>query len=220
MDGTRNLTITNIHQFAGAIKLTEPETEYFEVLVLWNQAETRIERKYYKNRATHLRASKIVRQERVRLKELGRYPYLPAILCAAHGMPANSAVSEIAGKFGLSAVTVAAVIEKLRMEKILEVMDERLQLTQNYFVQVDNLQSDADHKHFLRAQLDLSSRALENRYSRDAKFYAHTFTAEADRMPMIAKKIREMLEQVTLESGEDAPEKVVQINVQLFPLNS
>ncbi len=50
LGGKRKLTVRNIHAFAHALKLSPPQTEVFEALVLRDQASSETERVYYGRR--------------------------------------------------------------------------------------------------------------------------------------------------------------------------
>lgn len=218
IDGTRNLTISNIHGFARGLKLTEGEAEFFEALVLLGQSASTSERKFYKSRILKLRGSKIASQNRVAVANLGQFPYLPAILVSSTGMSVETAAQEIGRRFHLPTEQVKKIFEKLRAEKILDDCHGRYRLTTDYYVQYDNLRSNADQKKFLKAQLELSGKALERRYSIDAQFFAHTFTTSPERLPGMIQKIADLLETLTKESNDDPPENAMQLNIQFFPL--
>lgn len=218
MDGDRNLTVSNIHQFAKALGLTESEVEFFETLVLLTQSTNAAEKKYYRSRLLRLKNGRIERQGQVKIKNLAEFPYLPAILVSADGLTLDVAEQKISSRFNLKREQVEKVLQTLLKEKILELRESRLKLTNDYFVQYDRLRASADQKQFLKAQLALSSRALENRYSSDAQFFAHTFTTSPDRVAGMVQKFADLLEAVTEESSEDPPENAMQINIQFFPL--
>ena len=49
-------------------------------------------------------------------------------------------------------------------------------------------------------------------------FFTHSFTSSPDRIPFYASEIKSFLERLTELSNQDSPERVVQLNIQLFPL--
>lgn len=108
---------------------------------------------------------------------------------------------------------------RLIENKMVEDGDERLRLSSDYFVQFDKIRSNSDQKTFLKAQLRLSEKALNERYESDAQFFAHTFTTLQVRIPGMVQKLAALLEEFTLDSNEDIPEKVMQLNIQFFPMD-
>jgi uncharacterized protein (TIGR02147 family) len=220
IDGIRDLTVANIHIFSNALKLTEAEAEFFEALVLANQASNALESKYYKSKVSKLKTSRIQKQDKIKIKNLSQNPYLPAILVSSNGLNEEDVAEAIAKKFTLPINQVQQVLTKLYEEKILIIENGKLKLSMDYFIQYDSQKSNIDQKNFLKAQLELSGVALENRYSVDAQFFAHTFTTKSDRIPDMIARTAKLLEEFTNESNDDIAENTLQINIQLFPLET
>ncbi len=56
IDGKRNISESAIHRFAKALRLTKGETDFFEALVLFNQARTSEEKKHHYERIARFKA--------------------------------------------------------------------------------------------------------------------------------------------------------------------
>ena len=96
IDGAKNLTLENIHNFAKALKLSWEETHYFEVLVNCNQAKSQEVRSYYEKIIAKLRGSTPQNQKKIHHQQAFlSHPYIPAIICVAPGLKINSAIDSI-----------------------------------------------------------------------------------------------------------------------------
>ena len=219
IDGTRDLTVANIHRFAKALRLTPAETDFFEALVLMNQSSEELEEKYYRARIQKLRSIRVQEQRKVDIRHIGELPYLPAILISCDGLAETEASGYLSKKFGIEERTVKSALNKLLAEDIIDSVNGILTRQSDYFVQFDGLRSSSDIKSFLRRQLELSKEALERRYATDAKIFAHTYSSSIKRVPSAVAKIRELLEELTKDSSDDPHEKTMQLNIQFFPLD-
>jgi len=69
MDGTKNLTSVVLIKFAAALELNEEEREYFENLVLFNQARTTVESEHFQMKLGRIRNQKVGALSRKTLQE-------------------------------------------------------------------------------------------------------------------------------------------------------
>lgn len=221
MDGTRALTVANIHRFAHALELTSDETAYFEALVHLNQAETDLETGFYRARLNELkkrsaRSSTVIRKSSS--TALLQSPITMAIVVAVHELPVERAAQEIHSKTGIRIETIQIVIETLLKENLLRELNGRYELTEKYIQFQDRQSRSANQKKYIRAQLEESLKALETRYAKDAKFYCNTFTIAEGSLPNLQERVARLIDELMDETNAEAPERVVQLNIQLFPV--
>ncbi len=218
MDGDRAMTVSNIHRFSQALGLTINETRYFEALVLLNQAESVKEKAYYQARLAELAAQKgsttIRKSASTALLDS---PVTMAVIVCLHGLPVSAGFGDVAQRAGARKETIETIIDILLKEKLVSVEDGHYQLTDRYIQFQDRQSRSSNQKKYIRAQLEESVRALDTRYAKDAKFYCNTFTISRDSLEVLQDRIATWIDQLMNETNTQAPEQVVQLNVQLFP---
>lgn len=218
MDGDRSMTVSNIHRFAQALGLTPNETRYFEALVLANQAEDSKEKAYYQARLTELQATRspstIRKSSSTALLDS---PVTMAVIVCLDGLSVEEGFAQVASRSGAKKETVALIVEILLKEKLISIQNDRYQLTDKYIQFQDRQSRSSNQKRYLRSQLEESIRALESRYTKDAKFYCNTFTIAKDSLEILQDKVATWMDELMRETNEQAPEQVIQLNIQLFP---
>ncbi len=96
-------------------------------------------------------------------------------------------------------------------------LDGRYELTERYIQFQDRQAKSSNQKKYIRAQLEESAKALETRYAKDAKFYCNTFTIAEDSLAGLQEKVGKLIDDLMEETNAESPDRVVQLNVQLFP---
>lgn len=221
MDGERSLTVANIHRFASALELNYNETHYFETLVLLNQAETSLEKNFYQSRLTELKKKASSHSTLIRKSSstaLLQSPIAMATVVAVHELPISEAVEEVHKKTGIRIDSIKIVIETLLKENLLRELNGRYELTEKYIQFQDRQSRSANQKKYIRAQLEESLKALETRYAKDAKFYCNTFTIAEGSLPNLQERVARLIDDLMDETNAESPERVVQLNIQLFPV--
>ena len=218
MDGQRLLTVPNVHRFAKGLELNFSETTYFEYLVHFKQAETKSEIQFYRTKIDDTRRnhkSKTVR--RSSKSALLEDPATTAIIVCVDGTPIQDAATIISKKSGVERGKITRTLEALTKEKLIDVRDDKYELTEKYIVFQDRHSKSANHKKYVRAQLEKSLRVHEMSYAREAKFYCNTFTIDEAALPMLQERIADWMDNLMADTNEQRPDRVVQLNVQLFP---
>ena len=218
MDGERVLTVPNTHRFAKALGLSFSETSYFESLVHFKQAETKSETLFYRKKIDDARAHRTSKAVRISSKSaLLEDPATTAIIVCVDSTPVQNAVPIISKKSGVEPGKIARTLQALENEKLIDVRDQKYELTDKYIVFQDRHSKSANHKRYVRAQLANSIRAHETSYTRDAKFYCNTFTIEESAFPILQERIAEWMDELMADTNKQRPDRVIQLNVQLFP---
>lgn len=218
MDGERPLTVANIHRFAKALELGFNETGYFEALILTKQSETKFERTYYQERSAELRKGRHAKAVRAASgTALLEDPATTAVIVCVDDIAVSAAAALIAKKSGVAQEKIAKILETLKKEKLIEVVDDKYVLGDRYIQFQDRQSKSSTQKRYIRAQLDSSKRALETRYARDAKFFCNTFTIESDALPILQERVADWIDELMQQTNSQRPERVIQLNLQLFP---
>lgn len=220
IDGKRNLTIANIHQFAHALKLSFDETQYFEAMVLASQAKSTRERSFYRARVASLKQAQPRPAKTLKLEGLLAQPSYLAILVCLDGASVKTGASDIAKRIDAREGDVVKVIALLQETGLLSDVDGRFRLSDQYLLMHDRAMTSGTQKAFLRAQLELSKQALDKRYSKDAKFYSNTFTISADTLEAYQSQIAGFIDDLMDKANGEPAERVVQLNVQFFPFRT
>lgn len=218
IDGKRNLTSSNIHQFARALKLNFDELVYFEALVLSEQASTTNEKAYYNQRIGHLRSGKPTNGIRLKYKEFISKWYSPAIIFALQGRSADVDMKKISKMIGISEHELEEGISMLRRKKILNVENGIFSCDSNHIIYHDPKLSNIFQKNYLKEQLDRSVLAFQKRYTKGAKFHSHTFTIPATDFQFYESQLNSFVEHLIAKADTGNPEKMAQLNFQFFTL--
>lgn len=220
IDGSRNLTVPNIHQFAKALHLGRDEQDFFEGLVLWNQATTPEEKRFYGKRIENLK--KLPSSQNVRLtreREILSHHLFPAILLALIGLQPDEALNSLSKRLKLPIPFLEQAIAFLRSEDLVLETPTGFQVNANHYVFHDPRPNKLQ-KDFLRRQLELSMHAFERSYGESAKFFAHTFTLPHAAFADCVEDIKNLVNAINKTYDELPPETLAQLNIQFFLLDS
>ncbi len=221
MQGSRNLTVANLLQFAQALGLKGDEVEYFEALVLANQAKTTLEEKHYGARLRRIRAAKPRRTGKLSLdKHLSQW-YFPAVYLCLKNEPAEGAVARTATKLGLETQAVQAVVTELTSRGVLTIQDGCYRIEYEHLVLGGKSKASVVQKQFLESQLKLSLEAFRKKQAAGggpARFFSHTLSTTEDQYEKYVARVNGFLADITASAQDEASEKMLQVNVQLFPL--
>ena len=218
MGGTRNLTVTNIHSFAKALKLNESETEFFETLVLFNQANEANEAKYYRQKLRRLSEKLPQKTSLITTEMLISKWYYPPIMIALEGRHRGKEVDEIANLLQLEKDLVEKIITFFAKKNIFYIKNDTYFLNEDYYIFYEKNRSRVQLKNFLREHLMRSLDALERQFHLNGKFFSHSMSISMENYNEYLGEIRNFLATITKRANEDGTDKVVQLNIQFFPL--
>lgn len=220
IDGKRNLTVENIHEFAGALGLSGDDREYFEAMVLENQARSPREKSFYAERMARLRRRRPSRSGHLKPDALlSEWFSIPLYLCL-QDQPTESAQENAARRLGLPMRSVSAAVEQLLAKGLLRVEDGHYRISFEHVTFHSPERGNAAQRDYLKSQLLASVEAFNRTYSASGKFFSHTFSISAANYPRYVDHVKRLLSLVTEDCQADPCEQLVQLNVQLFPLES
>ena len=217
LDGDRQLTISNIHKIANGIGLTIAEQGFFETLVLFNQAKEPDELRFYKNRLREFVAAKPKKMHKLTMNDLIRKWYYPAVWVCLEGKSALQ-IESVAKTVGITTAEAKEVVDALCKAGLVTEKDGYCKLVGDYLLYHDKKLLSKSQKSYLRDQLERSRREFENNYSKESKFYSHTFTISRERFDFYVDALKSFMESLTESSNKETPERIIQLNMQLFPI--
>src|SRR4051812_46283681 len=164
IDGKKNLTIANIHQFARALNLRGDEQNYFEALVLKTQSSTRAETSFYHQRMKSIRQGKPKRALDTHASALLEKWYFPAILLWLSGKTPAEDLSPLRESLGMSDAELSDALDKILGEGLCVLRDGRYVLSEDHWLFRDKQAKRQAHQAFLTAQLERSKKSLATQY--------------------------------------------------------
>jgi len=214
MDGGKNLTTTTIQKFAKGLRLKLNETQYFEALVLWNQAQSEDEKSYYGQRIRNFRESYSQRSAKVDARfGLYDHPLLPLIFAALAGTHRSETKSTLAAHFG-KAPELNEWAEALFSKGILRVEEDCILANFDHVIFSEKI-AGRTLKTYLRNQLKLSRAAFNVAFDRSAKFYSHSMSLRPEHFPELQEMIKDFIDRTNQTFADDSG-GAVQINIQSF----
>jgi len=223
-EGQRNLTTEMAGRFAAALGLSTESTGYFCDLVAFNQASTAPEReRCYQRLQSYRRYRNTFRLDAAHAAYHSEW-YIPAIreLAACRGFREDS--KWIARRLRPSitarqAQQALGVLEQLG----LLVRDGQGQLVQHQTVLSTGDDQPLGHHitTFHRTMLERASDALDGVAREDREIAALTVGLDAARFRQFKERLYELRQELLhlATASGDAPDRVVQINFQMFPLS-
>lgn len=218
MDGERDLSVSSLHRFARALGLSYVETQYFEALVFLAQASDPEAEAYYSMRLSELRHNRKADVDRRESEMFFSRWHHPAILLCIHDQEERQAAQKLRSVFGLSRADVKAFLDRMLSLGVVRQEGDRLLLNSEALVMRDVKSRRESYRRFIRDQLRISMRVLDNAYDKGPRFISHSFTIGEERFAFHADRLQAFLEEMTATSNLDRPDRVVQLNIQMFDL--
>lgn len=227
--GSRNLTISNIHQVADCMRIIGDELSYFEALVLEEQAKTDRERNYYSARRMTLRStnsknhiSRSKTDHRIRGNE--RAP----LLLAAIGRDTRQTIHLCRTEYGYSDLAILKEIDRLLAEKILiktETGCFELARSEDskHRMLSDKKTSNLAQRQHLANGLREANEMFQRRYDEgNAKFLSIFLTAEPGSLQKIFDELRQSVEKIgpQFEPSPGHLPGVYRVQVQCYRMKS
>jgi uncharacterized protein (TIGR02147 family) len=222
IDGKRNLSPSMAPQFAAACGLKPAAADFFCELVAYNQAKTARERTRHYEQMRRFRPFRDVRQLDAQQAEYHSQWYLPAIRELTLRADFDEAPKWIAAQLepAISTRQAKQALATLARLGLLE-RDAVGRLRQTSAL-VSTGPGPLGHHvvNFHHAMLERAAVALDHCPRDEREISALTVCVSQDKLLELKARLREFRRSL-LELAElgDAPERVVQINFQLFPLS-
>lgn len=220
IDHKKNLTPKTILQFAEALRLDDLERNYFEALVLENQSESSLEKRYYGKRIKILKPVKPERRTiRVSSKmNLFEDPLVPLMLSLAVGETPENAFSKINGQTGIALQKIEKTLQAFVQQGIIEVPEKTYRCNFDHAIFHEN-PSNIQLKKYIHSHLGYTLKAFDTKYAKDAKFFAHDMAINSQDYPKLIEEIDRFIQQLNQNFDRVPGEKCVSINIQSFWLD-
>jgi uncharacterized protein (TIGR02147 family) len=221
LDGKRNLSKKTLLKLSLALKLTRDRAEYFENLVFFNQAKTLDEKNtYYQRLLKSKRPNGLRKLEESQFRIFSTW-YHSAIREMLSLASFRNSPEWIAGQ-------LQPRIEAREAQESLQLLLESglIKRTANGYKTVDDAITTDDEvlplfvRNYHLQMMEMAKRAMDSVEPEQRDISSVSFAIREDDFPKLKKQIqlmRKELRHFAVESGEG--ERVVQVNIQLFPLN-
>lgn len=221
LNGKRDLTVHSLHRVAQILKLDPADHEYFEALVLLNQAETDFERSYHRRRleTNVCRPARETSPLRSPARSLIANWYVPAVLVYLldHPCTPEEAARATAARLGVPEAEVSEAIANLEREGFLEFRGKG-----NVHIAFDRLTASLGSKAFLKGLYQEAIRRLSSQFDAPGAFFTgHTFTLPMARFDELVRDYKELLNRHIAhgdEAGAGEDVRVLNACFQVFPV--
>jgi uncharacterized protein (TIGR02147 family) len=220
MDGKRDLTVANIHTFAKALDLRGSDVEYFEALVLENQSDSTLERKYYSRRLHSIKRLSSMNTVRSKPDALLDNSLTPAVLLCASGRNIERAVSLSSKELKITDLQSLEIIKDLIASGRLKLNEDQvLRSVTRHEIMSDPKGISVRQQKFLRDGLEEACKTFDGRYSNGkAKFLSILMTAPEKSLEDIFIQLRSAVEKASEDfdpAVDDVP-GVYRVQLQVY----
>ena len=222
LDGKRNIASDSMIKFSKGLKHTKEESEFFESLVLFTQADKNDQKSRYFEKMV-----KIQRQKNVRILEADQFEYWSNWYCPAlreligleHFKEDPSWIAETM----IPRITPAQARRALELLQRLNLVERdeqgRLRAKDGAVssgAEVVSLAVSSYHKQMIQSAMD----AIEEIRGKERDISSVTMTMNDENMQMVKEEIKQFRRRLLALAEDKAHEhnRVYQLNVQLFPL--
>jgi uncharacterized protein (TIGR02147 family) len=221
--GQRNLTLPVLLKVAKATNMDNDQTEYFEVLVAFNQAKNQRDKEYYLQKILEKR--RIAKTLRLEDKQVEFYKeWRHAAVRELVNVAGKDADASQMAKLLIPSVSPAKVRESFTLLEelglIRKTIDNHYEITHQY-IEGDDPALKTAIVRFQRSMLDLAAQSWDNCLPGEAS--AHTLTIGVSEK--LAGEIKADMEQCKKKivekilSEKDPAQRVYQVTMNFFPLS-
>jgi len=222
VDGKRNLTKASVFRVAKAFGLNKSESDYLENLVFLNQSKTLDEKNLYLSRVMRYRIKSD--PKRIESSEFDYFSqwYNPVIceLVTAVDFKGNYQVLADSVKPAITALEAQKSVELLERIGFIAKKDDgsyiRVSASFTTGPQVRSIAVANYHKSMMR----LASESIERCAAAERDITAVTVAVSAETYSSIKEKLLRMRKEILeLAENDKKPDKIMQLNLQFFPLS-
>jgi uncharacterized protein (TIGR02147 family) len=214
--GERNLSVHRVHKIARLLKLSPEETEYFEALVLKEQAEDSDEARYYEGKLLRLQNSNDITRLRISDPVLFSRWYIPALMLYLVEVAQKDDVSteKLAQLFSLPKEEMEQAFSELKKSGLLAVTAQG-----KFRIQADKISSTISQKRFLKSFLDECHKRVELEFRNpDSFFTSETITLSLTQFRNFVADHRSLVERYMAMSAPTEERAVFQSGFFAFPV--
>jgi uncharacterized protein (TIGR02147 family) len=223
MNGKKNLTPSALFQVCAALDLKQKESEYFEVLVHFNQAKKPEEKNFYYEKLRKItvpKKQKMLKQDEFDFFSFWYIPPLRELLTSPvyKGSYEDLAARLIPPISPKEAQKGAAILERLGLIKK---VGKKFVLQEADLHSGDSLHSLAVHNFQLKT-MELAMKSLKNHPPEIREISTITMGLDQQSLKLLKKRLVEFRQEIADTMNVDASKvnQVYQLNLQLFPLST
>ncbi|MEN9354353.1 MAG: hypothetical protein RL318_1678 [Fibrobacterota bacterium] len=220
LDGSRRIPMDAAVALASIFRLNRAEKEYFEHLVMHNQAEGEAERRFFLEKLSAVRKSRVqaLQHSQLRLFEHWRHSAVRELLDLAPHRDQDEAL-------GLRLIPPASAQEVRQSLELLEDLGLARIDEEGIWRKTDAVLTTPDEaaiqaiRNFQRATMDLAKVAIEQFPREEREIATLTLSISDAMMERVKERVRQLRREILEMAREDRqPDRVHQVNFQIFPL--
>jgi len=222
MEGKRNLSADAAAKFAKAFGLEGASFDYFCELVSYNQAKTSRERSKSYDRLTRLRPEKAVHQLASHQSAYHSSWYIPAIRELAARADFREDPAHIARQLvpAITAAKAKKALETLRELGMLCRTPEGRLVPADALVTTGPSPESHHLADFHRAMIAQASESIDRFPAHEREIASLTLCVDESMLPALKQRLQAFRREfMQFAEGSGVPERVVQVNFQMFPLS-
>lgn len=220
LKGERNFTLNSAISLSHALKLNKRERDYFQIMVLFCQAKSHEEKK------RHFEELMTFKESSVRVLDANHYMfydkwYYTAVRESLAFFPLTDKNFAFLGKKIIPSISEKQVENAIRLLlelKLVEKDQQGVYKRTNALLSTGNDIRSLTLNNFIINNLMLAAKAINNG-SKDCNFSSVTFSVSKKDFEEIQDEIRRARRKIMeIAQYSEDPERVYQLNVQLFPM--
>lgn len=225
LQGKRNLSLKHVHRIADLLKLTPDERDYFECLVLQDEADDESAKAHYKRRMQKSLQEQKTKALRTADRFLLSRWYLPAMLVYLLDHVNISSVDDVLQarkslkeRFGASDEDLEKIIDFVKTSKIHQ-DDEPT----NMHVVFQRLASQIPEKKFMTEVMEETLKRLDQSYGSEDSFYTTAaISITEDQIRSLRHDYKKLIEKYIAlgnSASDHEKRKIIQISCQFFSVS-
>lgn len=222
IDGKRNLSAEMAERFASACRLNAEATEYFRLLVAFNQADSDARRNDLHDQLTRFARFRSSQRLDLAQKDYHSSWFIPAIreLVSCPGFTPDPAWIAAQLEPAITAKEAAHALDVLERLGLVE-RDEGGRLVQATRAVTTGQQADGLYiRNYHAEQMLRAVHAMHHIPADDRYISALTLSASTATLAEVRRRVIEFRQElVALCDADPSPSRIVQLNLQLFPLS-
>ncbi|MBN1131348.1 MAG: TIGR02147 family protein [Chitinispirillaceae bacterium] len=220
--GERNLSKHSVYKFAKAMALAKKETEYFENLIFFNQSDLLEEKNLYLMNLMKYRKksdTKTIEEAEYEYYTQWHTPVIRELVCAAN-------FRDDYKRLGAAVIpSITAADAKRAVELLLKLKFITRNPDGTYAKSAASLTTGQGVRsvavaNFHRSMLQLANDAIDRFSPPERDITCLTMSVAQETIPLIVERLQQLRTELLELAGEDErADRVVQLNLQLFPLS-
>jgi len=213
ISGSRNITVHKIHDLAVAIGLKEPEQDFFETLVHFEQAKGRREKKFYERRLSRLQQQSGGEIRRVASRELLAEWYIPSILVYLTDLVGDPDIERLCLQLNLDPDRTRSIITRLEANGLIKRTGPHIHIV------YDRVAANYPKEQFLIKVAQEAQRRIKRDFKAPGNYFeAHTLPLCPERFLELVAEYRYLLQKyIDLGPNEGTEPRIYQALQVFFP---